>query len=70
MSNRTLLEINHDYAGMIDMNPQAFAYALTRYLASGSSRDVGDELRQFGVRVGPMRHHTDPFQAKDLEAFP
>lgn len=57
MSNRTLLEINHDLAGEIARNPERFLSALLRLLASGQPNDG---LVQFGVSVGPTRHHSEP----------
>lgn len=60
MSNRTLIEINHDFSGDIGRNPEAFLSALLSYLAS-ASRDRVLELDGFGITVFGMRHHSDPY---------
>lgn len=61
VSNRTLLEINHDFAGEIQSNPTSFANALLSYLRSGSTaHGVEHLLSKFGVTIGPMRHHSEP----------
>lgn len=59
MSNRTLIEINHDRAHDIDRALE-FKSTLYRYLCSGSSDDA-DLLEMFGVKVIAMRHHADNF---------
>lgn len=66
MSNRTLIEINHDYAGKLG---DQFLAALGRYVRSGSISDAA-ELKQFGVRVFGMRHHSDGFNIKWGRASP
>ncbi len=58
MSNRTIVELNHDHS--YRMNSHDFLTALSRYLGSGSEEDA-DHLKSFGVRVFGMRHHSDPF---------
>lgn len=62
MSNRTLMEFNHDYAFEIEKNPKTFASLLGTYLSHGPSTDASivDSLHHYGVTVGPMRHHADP----------
>ncbi len=63
MSNRSLIEINHDYWDRIRDDPAAFAAALVRYLNSGSTLyGVGDELRRYGVTVHGMRHHSEGWE--------
>lgn len=54
MSNRTLIEINHDFASTLG---EAFLEALGGYLRS-ASRDNATVLEQFGVRVLGTRHHS------------
>lgn len=58
MSNRTIVELNHDNA--YKMDSRNFLTALSRYLGSGSQEDA-DRLESFGIRVFGMRHHSDPF---------
>lgn len=54
MSNRTLIEINHDYAGRLD---DEFLKRLGYYLGNGN-RETAAELEHYGIRVIGMRHHT------------
>lgn len=54
MSNRSLIEINHDF-GVRD-KPELLA-ALQRYLSS-ANREHAEALERFGIRVIGMRHHT------------
>lgn len=58
MSNRTLIEINHDFLREIDSEP--FRDALRRYINS-ADRLTADELTNFGVKVVGMRHHSGNF---------
>jgi hypothetical protein len=67
VSNRTLFEINHDYAvrDQTDLLP-----ALQRYLSSGD-RQSAEELERFGIRVIGMRHHSGKYIIRDeVEGFP
>lgn len=57
MSNRTLIEINHDFCGAIG---ESAAAALRRYLKS-ASRETAAELEYYGIRVLGMRHHSGNF---------
>ena len=58
MSNRTLIELNHDYAH--EMGNTAFLDALGRYLRGGS-REAAEALERFGCTVISMRHHSGEF---------
>jgi len=58
MSNRTLIEINHDYSHRIGDAPSKFATDLAYFLATGSDKDAED-LEQYGIRVIGMKHHSD-----------
>jgi hypothetical protein len=60
MSNRSLIEINHDFAGQIKRRPEGFALTLYRYLLSGSPQEAY-ALEEFGIRVFGMRHHSNAF---------
>jgi hypothetical protein len=60
VSNRTLIEINHDYGFRIEDQPQRFVEDLGAYLA-GASRANADELERWGVRVLSMRHHSGDY---------
>lgn len=60
MSNRSLIEINHDKVHAIEADHEGFVRALIDYLNSGSRRDA-DPMKDFGATVFGMRHHSDPF---------
>lgn len=65
MSNRTLIEFNHDYAVNIEANHEMFVEKLLAYLRSG--RVVGTEATGdvfSGVRVIGMRHHSEPYEIR------
>lgn len=57
MSNRTLIEINHDFSHRLDDD---FPPALQRYLAS-ANRETADALTRYGAHVIGMRHHSGRF---------
>jgi len=61
MSNRTLMEFNHDYAGQIEKNPDRFMLALNSYLNSADWGNA-EELRMFGINVIEMRHHSGSYK--------
>jgi hypothetical protein len=55
MSNRTLIELNHDYCPT-DENLMAWAKAMQTYMRQlNPERNLPD-----GVRYVQMRHHSDP----------
>lgn len=62
MSQRTLLEINHDCLWAISQDCDDFCVILRRVLASGAREGDPEELRdKFGVRILGRRHHGDAF---------
>lgn len=61
MSNRTLIEINHDNTHEIETRPEEFVAALTAYLRSGDVTRLPDGVVFRGVRVLGIRHHSDPY---------
>lgn len=63
MSNRTLIEINHDFAGEIDREDTQFVIDLVAYLRAGGER-AKENLQQYGIRVLGTRHHSDGFCIK------
>lgn len=70
MSNRSLLEFNHDYAHEIKSEPDAFLKALRHYL-NCAERETAGGLERFGVRRISMRHHADKFYIDEGEdGFP
>jgi hypothetical protein len=61
MSNRTIVEFNHDYAGEIDRDPEGFLRAVRAMLNSGvndSESSKRDALEKFGVATSPTHHHS------------
>lgn len=68
MSNRTLIEINHDFAAYLN-NPE-FVIRLRQYLSS-ASKEAAAALSPFGVKVLGMRHHSDQFYIEgEPDGFP
>lgn len=67
MSNRSLFEINHDYAvrDQADLLP-----ALQRYLNS-AGRSNAEALERYGIRVIGMRHHSSNYVIRsEVDGFP
>lgn len=58
MSQRSIIEINHDQSMFIKAEPEAFLRELGYALASGSDRSW-EALRRFGVRRIIQCHHSD-----------
>lgn len=56
MSNRTLIEINHDFGFRMD-NPD-IARLLGRSVRSNDAQDW-EKLEYFGIRKIVTRHHSD-----------
>lgn len=61
MSNRSLIEINHDYLGEIERDPEGFGKAILAELckSNGRPRDLRPGVRWFG-----LRHHSDKFKVQ------
>ena len=67
MSNRTIVEFNHDFSGSIDKDPEGFLLALKEMLRSGvnccpenkNGREIEIELSRFGVTTIPTAHHSE-----------
>lgn len=57
MSNRSLVELNHDYCPNVrdDKACLEFGRKLARYMGSAQKRDLPN-----GVTLKHYRHHTDP----------
>lgn len=58
MSQRTIVEFNHDQAHRIVKDGQLFLGLLERALKSGAVEDW-KPLESFGVRRAVQRHHTE-----------
>ena len=59
MSNRTLVELNHDYCPL-DKDSQAWAEQMQSYMRSGNPADLPR-----GVTWKDYRHHSDPEPTRD-----
>ena len=57
MSQRSVIEINHDYCYEIARDPEAFVKALDMALGSGSAQSW-EPLRRFGIRRATQHHHS------------
>ena len=58
MSNRSILEINHDFSHEIASDPDVFVALLKNALASGS-HESWEQLRRFGIRrIVQVQHST------------
>ena len=55
MSNRSMLEFNHDYVPDTEAEKKEWLEMLLNYMASGSKSDL-----PYGVTFFYSRHHTDP----------
>jgi hypothetical protein len=62
MSNRTLLEFNHDQAHRIKDDPAPFLAALNELLRAGGDDGVFLTLGSYGVKWHGQRHHSDGFK--------
>lgn len=60
MSNRTLVEFNHDVGFKIEEKPELFVALLGDMIRGGPSARLREEMDAlFGVRIVEMRHHSD-----------
>lgn len=59
MSNRTIIEINHDYSHQIDHERFEFCEALQEVLRDSSSKEGWATLFRFGVVKFVTAHHSD-----------
>lgn len=59
MSNRTLLELNHDYADKIRRDPEGFVGAVLELARAGATPQAVVALRDFGVTTVLTRHHSE-----------
>ena len=61
MSNRTLIEINHDYGHAIARNQSTVCDLVGDLIRGGADAQVMAQLERFGIRVFGTRHHSDDF---------
>ena len=59
MSQRTIVEFNHDYADLIAKDRDIFLHGIVTMLREGSTVGVIDCLNRFGVKVTSTMHHSD-----------
>ena len=57
MSNRTIIEINHDRWGEIGRDPEAFGRDLLSFLGSASHENA-ERLERYGIVVVGTAHHS------------
>lgn len=57
MSNRSIIELNHDFVHAIKESPDDFLELLVSALNSGS-QDRWEELERFGVKYTATTHHS------------
>lgn len=57
MSQRTIIEINHDYSHTIARDPEVFLDALRSMLSSAGPRTY-EPLKHFGITVVETVHHS------------
>lgn len=59
MSNRTIIEINHDFALKLDAERFDFMNLIGRVLRNSEDKPAWDELKRYGVTRHATVHHTD-----------
>lgn len=60
MSNRTLIELNHDFGGTIWRDPDGFVQAIQTIINQGVNKNTDTTaLERFGVTVFPTCHHSE-----------
>ena len=64
MSNRSLFEINHDFADAIKRDPAGFVADLDAYLSSGSMRCAAILKDRYHINLHGIRHHAEAFEIK------
>jgi hypothetical protein len=68
LSNRTIIEINHDFAHVINGERFEFCNALIEVLRSSSSEDGWAALERLGVRHIATGHHSEDLAEKARQA--
>ena len=66
MSNRSLLEFNHDFAHTITSKPELFMASLASFLRSADDRQM-EALKRFGITWHGTRHHSEPWAERISE---
>lgn len=59
MSNRTLVEFNHDLWGSVADDPDGFAAAILEMLRGGGTPDIVRRLEHYGITYVGQRHHSE-----------
>jgi translation initiation factor 2 beta subunit (eIF-2beta)/eIF-5 len=58
MSNRTIIELNHDYGHAIQRDPETFIRFLLSHINSANDPETIASLRHYGVVVVETVHHS------------
>lgn len=58
MSNRSIIELNHDFVHFIKDYPEDFVGLLVEALNSSGDREW-ERLRRFGIKHAITTHHSD-----------
>lgn len=64
MSNRTIVEFNHDLANEIDKDPDGFVRAISEMLNSGVNETEcrrRRSLKKYGVTTTPTHRHSTEY---------
>lgn len=59
MSNRSLIEFNHDCWPKIEADREGFAHAVLEMSRAGGTPEAVAALARFGVTFVGTRHHSD-----------
>ena len=59
MSNRSLIEFNHDFWMQIDADKAGFADAILEMSRGGGTPQAVERLERYGVTFVGTRHHSD-----------
>lgn len=59
MSQRTIIEFNHDYVGDLRRHPEVFDRLLTYLSSGGYPGNEKEDFRRFGITILRRRHHSE-----------
>ncbi len=69
MSNRTIMEFNHDKAHEIEERSEEFLEALGAVMRGWDKQAIEILQQRFGVTVGRSRHHSEDMKPDVLALF-
>jgi len=61
MSNRSLMEFNHDFGYAIKADPEDFIRTINSFLNSTDEETAARLRLRYGIRIFGTRHHSDAF---------